>query len=103
MVNYIPDKARYECAVWQMSEQQDRVYLEAVLLPSSSARTATGERSCHGMEDVVELNAAILRMKTFATVEPLLEPIRHKALPSTTSLPRRWLSWPVQRRGGRIN
>ena len=56
---------------WELFEQQDQVYRDAVLPPSVKARVAVEQGSTFGWERWVGMDGAIIGMKTFGASAPL--------------------------------
>jgi transketolase len=56
---------------WELFEQQDQVYRDAVLPPQVTARVAIEQASTFGWAQWVGMNGAVVGMKTFGASAPL--------------------------------
>jgi transketolase len=61
---------------WELFEQQDQAYRDAVLPPAITARVAIEQGSCFGWERYVGMTGAILGMRTFGASAPLKELVK---------------------------
>ncbi len=56
---------------WELFEQQDPAYRDAVLPPEVTARVAIEQASTFGWAQWVGMNGAVIGMKTFGASAPL--------------------------------
>jgi len=56
---------------WELFEQQDQAYRDAVLPPEVTARVAVEQASTFGWAQYVGLRGAVVGMKTFGASAPL--------------------------------